>query len=158
LFAPEHGIMGKRQAGVTSDTLERFGGIPVYSLYGSTRKPMRQMLRGINALVFDIQDVGVRPYTYLSTMVLAMEAAAENKIPFYILDRPNPLSGDRIEGNILDTNLKSFVGIAPVPYLHGMTLGELAQMAKAKAWFHNAAKLRLTVIPMTGWKRSMFWN
>ena len=158
LFAPEHGLFGTRTAGVTSDTLERLGGVPIYSLYGSTRKPTRAMLRGIDALVFDIQDAGVRPYTYLSTMIDAMETAAENKIPFYVLDRPNPLSGERIEGNILDTTLESFVGIIPVPYLHGMTLGELAQMAKAKAWFHDAAKLKLIVIPMTGWKRAMYWN
>ncbi len=117
------------------------------------------MLKGINALVFDIQDVGVRPYTFLSTMIQSMEAAAENKIPFYgCFDRPNPLSGERIVGNILDTNLKSFVGIIPVPYLHGMTLGELAQMARAKGWFHQAATLQLTVITMTGWKRSMYWG
>jgi uncharacterized protein YbbC (DUF1343 family) len=158
LFAPEHGLLGTRQAGVNSDTLEHFQGIPVYSLYGAARKPTRKMLKGIDALVFDIQDVGVRPYTFLSTMVLAMEAAAENKIPFYVLDRPNPLSGERIEGNILDTALKSFVGIIPVPYLHGMTLGELAKMTQAKGWFHHAAALKLTVIPMTGWKRSMYWN
>src|ERR1019366_2137686 len=152
LFAPEHGLMGARQAGVNSDTLERFDGVPVYSLYGTTRKPTRKMLNGIDALVFDIQDVGVRPYTFLSTMILAMEATAENKIPFYVLDRPNPLSGERIEGNILDSSLKSFVGMLPVPYLHGMTLGELARMAKAKAWFRHADKLKLIVIPMTGWK------
>ena len=158
LFAPEHGLMGARQAGVNSDTLERFDGVPVYSLYGTTRKPTRKMLNGIDALVFDIQDVGVRPYTFLSTMILAMEATAENKIPFYVLDRPNPLSGERIEGNILDTTLKSFVGMLPVPYLHGMTLGELARMAKAKAWFRHADKLKLIVIPMTGWKRSMYWS
>jgi uncharacterized protein YbbC (DUF1343 family) len=158
LFAPEHGLMGTRQAGVNSDTLEYFDGVPVRSLYGSTRKPTRKMLKGIDALVFDIQDVGVRPYTFLSTMVLAMEAAAENKIPFYVLDRPNPLSGERIEGNVLDTNLKSFVGMLPIPYIHGMTLGELSQMARAKGWFRCAAKLNLTVIPMTGWKRSMYWN
>ncbi len=158
LFAPEHGLTGTRQAGINSDTLEQFDGVPVYSLYGSTRKPTRKMLRGINALVFDIQDVGVRPYTFLSTMILAMEASAENKIPFYVLDRPNPLSGERIEGNILDTSLTSFVGILPVPYLHGMTLGELAQIARAKGWFRKAATLKLTVIPMVGWKRSMYWN
>jgi uncharacterized protein YbbC (DUF1343 family) len=158
LFAPEHGLLGMRAAGVPSDSLERMDGVPIYSLYGSTRKPTRAMLRGIDALVFDIQDAGVRPYTYLSTMIDAMESAAENKIPFYVLDRPNPLSGDRIEGNILDSTLESFVGIIPVPYLHGMTLGELAQMAKAKAWFRGAATLKLTVIPMTGWKRSMYWN
>ncbi len=158
LFAPEHGLMGTRQAGVNSDTLEQYDGVPVYSLYGSTRKPTRKMLKGIDALVFDIQDVGVRPYTFLSTLVLSTEAAAENNIPFYVLDRPDPLSGERIEGNILDTSLNSFVGILPIPYIHGMTLGELAQMARAKGWFHAANKLKLTVIPMTGWKRSMYWN
>jgi uncharacterized protein YbbC (DUF1343 family) len=158
LFAPEHGLMGTRQAGVNSNTLEHFDNVPVYSLYGSTRKPTHKMLKGLDALVFDIQDVGVRPYTFLSTMIQSMESAAENKIPFYVLDRPNPLSGERIEGNILDTNLKSFVGIIPIPYLHGMTLGELAQMARAMGWFRSAAKLKLTVIPMTGWKRSMYWN
>ena len=158
LFAPEHGLMGERSAGVPSDTLELYHGVPVYSLYGRTRKPTKAMLRGIDALVFDIQDVGVRPYTFLSTMILAMQVAAENKIPFYVLDRPNPLSGDRIEGNVLDTSLKSFVGVLPIPYIHGMTLGELAEMAKAKGWFANAAKLKLTVVPMKGWKRSMYWN
>ena len=158
LFAPEHGLMGERPAGVQSDTLERMMGVPVYSLYGSTRKPTKAMLRGVNALVFDIQDIGVRPYTYLSTMILSMEAAAENHISFFVLDRPNPLSGVRIEGNVLDTTLKSFVGLVPVPYLHGMTLGELASLAKAKGWFNKASDLRLTVIPMRGWKRTMYWN
>ena len=158
LYSPEHGLRGERSAGVASDTIERFMGVPVYSLYGSTRKPTKTMLRGVTALVFDIQDIGVRPYTYLSSMVLSMEAAAQNGIPFFVLDRPNPLSGERIEGNILDTALKSFVGQVPVPYLHGMTLGELATMAKAKGWFNKAAQLQLTVIPLQGWKRTMYWN
>ena len=158
LYSPEHGLRGERSAGVASDTIERFMNVPVYSLYGSTRKPTKTMLRGINALVFDIQDIGVRPYTYLSSMILSMEAAAERAIPFFVLDRPNPLSGERIEGNILDTTLKSFVGQVPVPYLHGMTLGELATMAKAKGWFNKAAQLQLTVIPLQGWKRTMYWN
>jgi uncharacterized protein YbbC (DUF1343 family) len=116
------------------------------------------MLKGIDALVFDIQDIGVRPYTYLSTMIYAMEAAVENKIEFIVLDRPNPLSGDRIEGNILDSSLRSFVGAVPVPYLHGMTLGELAQMAKGEKWFHGAGKLKLTVVTMKKWDRTMYWN
>lgn len=157
LYGPEHGIKGERQAGVTSDTLERFEGVPVYSLYGSTRKPTKAMLAGVNALVFDIQDVGVRPYTFLSSMIVAMEAAAENGISFYVLDRPNPLSGERVEGNILDPSLKSFVGQVPVPYLHGMTLGELAQMAKGKGWFNSASALDLHVIALQGWRRSMYW-
>ncbi len=157
LFAPEHGLHGTRSAGVATDSIERYMGVPVYSLYGSTRKPTKKMLKGIDALVFDLQDIGVRPYTYLSTMVSAMEAAAESHIPFYVLDRPNPLSGVRIEGNLLEENLESFVGIAPIPYLHGMTLGELARMAVGEEWFKNAASLKLTVIQMSGWKRSMYW-
>ena len=134
-----------------------FDSIPVYSLYGTTRKPTKAMLKGITTLVFDIQDIGVRPYTYLSTMIYAMEAAAESKIEFIVLDRPNPLSGERVEGNILDTSLRSFVGAVPVPYVHGMTLGELALMAKGEKWFHSAAKLKLTAIQLSGWKRSMYW-
>ncbi len=157
LFAPEHGLHGTRSAGVASDSIEYFSGTPVYSLYGSTRKPTKKMLNRINALVFDLQDIGVRPYTYLSTMIYAMEAAAEAHIPFYVLDRPNPLSGIRIEGNMLEADLKSFVGVAPVPYLHGMTFGELAKMAVAEGWFKNASILKLTVIEMVGWKRSMYW-
>jgi uncharacterized protein YbbC (DUF1343 family) len=157
LFAPEHGLSGTRSAGIATDSIERFMNVPVYSLYGSTRKPTKKMLKGIDALVFDLQDIGVRPYTYLSTMISSMEAAAESHIPFYVLDRPNPLSGIRIEGNILETSLKSFVGIADIPYLHGMTLGELAKMAVDEEWFANAASLKLTVIEMSGWKRAMYW-
>lgn len=158
LFTPEHGLSGARKAGVRSDSAEMYRGIlRVYSLYGSTRKPTKKMLRGIDVLVFDMQDIGVRPYTFLSTMILAMEAAAENKIEFVVLDRPNPLGGDRIEGNVLDTALRSFVGQVPVPYIHGMTLGELAKMAKGERWFNGASKLKLTVVPMTGWSRKMTW-
>ncbi len=158
LFSPEHGFLGERKAGVKSDAVEKYEGVPVYSLYGTTRKPTKKMLAGITTLVFDIQDIGVRPYTYLSTMIYAMEAAAENNIEFVVLDRPNPLSGERIEGNIIDSSLISFVGVIPVPYLHGMTLGELAQMAKGQKWFHGAEKLKLSVIHMTDWKRKMYWN
>ena len=158
LFSPEHGLFGERRAGVKSDSAEEFEGVSVYSLYGITRKPTKAMLKGLDALVFDIQDIGVRPYTFLSTMIYVMEAAAENNIEFIILDRPNPLSGERIEGNILDTSLRSFVGVISIPYLHGMTLGELAKMAKGEKWFHGAEKLKLTVVAMTGWKRVMYWN
>ncbi len=157
LFSPEHGLMGKREAGVTSDTLEDFMGVPVFSLYGTHRKPSAKMMQGLDALVFDIQDIGVRPYTYVSTMILAMEAAAENGVPFFVLDRPNPLSGDRIEGNIIEQGLISFVGQVPVPYIHGMTLGEIAKMAVDKGWFKSAAKSNLTVIPLKGWTRKMYW-
>jgi len=158
LFSPEHGFLGERKAGVKSDVEEKYEGVPVYSLYGTTRKPTKKMLSGITTLVFDIQDIGLRPYTYLSTMIYTMEAAAENNIEFVVLDRPNPLSGERIEGNIIDTSLISFVGVIPIPYLHGMTLGELAQMAKGERWFRGAEKLKLSVINMSGWKRKMYWS
>jgi uncharacterized protein YbbC (DUF1343 family) len=158
LFAPEHGLMGTRVAGNTSDAIEHYESIPVYSLYGSTRKPTKAMLKGIDVLVFDLQDIGVRPYTYLSTMILSMEAANENHIPFVVLDRPNPLSGTRIEGNILEMKLQSFVGELPIPYLHGMTLGELAKMAVGESWILNAKSLKLSVIASSGWKRPMYWN
>ncbi len=158
LFSPEHGFSGVRKAGATSDTATTYNNIPIFSLYGSTRKPTKKMLRGIDILVFDIQDIGVRPYTYLSTMILAMEAAAEAKIEFVVLDRPNPLGGERIEGNILDTTLRSFVGQVAIPYIHGMTLGEIAKMAVGERWFKTAAKLKLTVIAMTDWKRTMTWH
>lgn len=157
-FSPEHGFGGVRKAGIKSDTIENYQGKPVHSLYGSTRKPTKEMLRGVNTLVFDIQDIGVRAYTYLSTMILAMEAASENNIEFIVLDRPNPLGGERIEGGILDTSLKSFVGIIPIPYIHGMTLGELAEMAKGERWFKGAQKLKLKVIKMESWKRAMTWD
>ncbi|MBS1904831.1 MAG: DUF1343 domain-containing protein [Bacteroidetes bacterium] len=157
IFTPEHGLNGARKAGATSDSAETYRGVPVYSLYGSTRKPTLKMLRGIDVLVFDMQDIGVRPYTFLSTMILAMEAAAENNIEFVVLDRPNPLGGERVEGNVLDTSLRSFVGQIPIPYIHGMTLGELAKMAVGEGWFKSAAKLKLTVVPMQGWSRRMTW-
>lgn len=157
-FSPEHGFEGVRKAGITSDTIENFQGIPVHSLYGSTRKPTKEMLRGVNTLVFDIQDIGVRAYTYLSTMILAMEAASESNIEFIVLDRPNPLGGERIEGGILDTSLRSFVGIIPIPYIHGMTLGELALMAKGERWFKGAEKLKLKVIKAESWKRLVTWD
>lgn len=158
LFSPEHGIEGLRRAGVNSDSVQKYNGIPIHSLYGSTRKPTSAMLRGIDVLIFDIQDIGVRAYTYLSTMILAMEAAAENKIEFILLDRPNPLGGERIEGNILDSTLKSFVGQVPIPYIHGMTLGELAMMAKGERWFKSADKLTLSVIQLKNWARTITWN
>jgi len=158
LFSPEHGLFGERKAGVKSDSSEKFEGVTVYSLYGVNRKPTKAMLNGLDALVFDIQDIGVRPYTFLSTMIYAMGAAVENNIEFIVLDRPNPLSGERIEGNILDTSLRSFVGAIPIPYIHGMTLGELAKMAKGEKWFRGVEKLKLTVITMSGWSRSMYWN
>lgn len=157
-FSPEHGFGGVRKAGIQSDSTEFYQGIRIHSLYGSSRKPTKQMLKGINTLVFDMQDIGVRAYTYISTMIYAMEAAAENNIEFVVLDRPNPLGGQRVEGGILDTSLRSFVGVVPIPYVHGMTLGELAKMVKGEGWIKHAHKLKLTIIKMEGWNREMTWD
>jgi uncharacterized protein YbbC (DUF1343 family) len=157
LFAPEHGIDGRVPAGRRVDgTRDRATGLPVFSLYGTTRKPAPAMLAGIDVLVFDLQDIGCRSYTYISTMTLAMEACGENGKDFVVLDRPNPLGGERVQGPPLEGRWKSFVGQIPVPYVHGMTAGELARMINAEGW--NARRCRLTVVPMSGWNRWMTWR
>ncbi|MFA6541266.1 MAG: DUF1343 domain-containing protein, partial [Bacteroidota bacterium] len=135
LFGPEHGVRGDVSAGGHVETvIDSATGLPLYSLYGKTRKPNAEMLKGIDALVYDIQDVGSRSYTFINTMAYAMEAAAENNIEFIVLDRPNPLSGNRVEGNVLDTNFRSFVGQYPLPYVYGMTCGELATLLNEEGW------------------------
>ncbi|MBI2618980.1 MAG: DUF1343 domain-containing protein [Ignavibacteriales bacterium] len=159
LFGPEHGVRGDVEAGkyVENYTDEKTK-LPVYSLYGKNRKPTAQMLQGLDVLVYDIQDIGVRSYTYISTMGYAMEAAAENGIAFMVLDRPNPLTGVRVEGTMLDLRHKSFVGMYPIPYVYGMTAGELAQMINAEGWLNNGKRCELTVIPIEGWNRKMWWD
>ncbi len=133
LFAPEHGLRGDAAAGSRVDSyVDSATGLPVYSLYGKTTKPTSEMLKGIDVLVYDIQDIGIRSYTYINTMAKAMSAAADHGIEFVILDRPNPLTGNIIEGNVLDTKFKSFVGMFPIPYVYGMTCGELATMLNAE--------------------------
>jgi uncharacterized protein YbbC (DUF1343 family) len=126
-----------------------------HSLYGPTRKPTPKMLEGIDVLVYDMQDIGSRSYTYISTMIKCMEAAGEKGIEFVVLDRPNPLGGIRMEGPPIEPQWISFVGQIPVPYVHGMTAGELARMANAVGWVQTRCKL--TVIPMHGWQRQMTW-
>jgi len=157
LFGPEHGIRGQAEAGekVSSenDTLK---GIPIYSLYGEIQKPTADMLKNIDILVFDIQDIGTRYYTHIYTMALSMEAAAEHDIPFVVLDRPNPLNGIAVEGNILDPKFSSFVGLYPIPERFGMTLGELAMMINEEGWLKNGIKAKLTVVPLQNWQRN-FW-
>lgn len=150
LFSPEHGFTGDAAAGseVSSD---ESGDIPVFSLYGDIRAPTREMLAHIDVLVFDIQDVGVRFYTYISTMKLAMDAAAEAGVAFVVLDRPNPNGGTRIEGPVLDPAFTSFVGIASIPILHGMSAGELAR-------FFRDDRLDLDVVVARGWTREMLWD
>ncbi|NLC50656.1 MAG: DUF1343 domain-containing protein, partial [Bacteroidales bacterium] len=129
LYGPEHGVRGDVHAGDKVDTFtDPNTGVPVYSLYGATRKPTAEMLEGIEVLVYDIQDIGCRSYTYISTMYLAMEAAAENNIAFVVLDRPNPVGGLKVEGNLVEDGFISFVSQLKIPYLYGLTCGELALM------------------------------
>jgi uncharacterized protein YbbC (DUF1343 family) len=132
--------------------------LPLYSLYGATRKPTPKMLRDVDILVFDIQDVGARFYTYIYTMSLAMEAAAECGKRFFVLDRPNPINGLQVEGNILQKEFASFVGLHPIAVRHGMTVGELARMFNAEGWLTGGIRADLVVIPMSGWHRRMWYD
>ncbi len=159
LFGPEHGIRGDALAGQSVDSyIDSATGVPVYSLYGKITKPTTAMLKGIDVLVYDIQDIGTRSYTFISTMARAMEAAAENDIEFVVLDRPNPLTGNRVEGNILDLKFKSFVGMFPIPYVYGMTCGELAMLLNGEGWIGGRKKCKLDVVRMQGWDRTMLWH
>ena len=150
IFSPEHGFFGRLDQSHIGDSIDPKTGIVVKSLYGATRKPTPEQLAGIEVLVFDIQDIGCRFYTYNSTMGLAMEAAAENGIPFVVLDRPNPLGGKLMEGPLLDDDFRSFVAFHSIPVRHGMTVGELAKMINAERKWNTD----LTVVPMEGWNRS----
>ncbi len=155
LFSPEHGIRGDAAAGARIDSgRDEATGLPVHSLYGETRKPTPEMLEGIEALIYDILDVGVRQYTYESTLTLAMEAAAEKGIPIVVLDRPNPVTGRIMEGNVLEPGFESFIGIHTVLSRHGMTLGELARMYNAE----REIGARLTVVRVEGWTREMWYD
>ncbi len=159
LYGPEHGVRGDYGAGdhVDSDKDGKTG-LPVYSLYGKTRKPSAEMLKNIDVLVYDIQDIGSRSYTYISTMGLAMEAAAENGKEFIVLDRPNPLGGEKMEGPIVDPEFISFVSQFPIPYVHGLTCGELATYLNEKKLLKNGVQCDLKVIKMEGWKRNMIFQ
>lgn len=152
LFSPEHGIRGRAEAGErVSGGVDEATGLPIHSLYGETTKPAPAMLEGIETLLFDIQDVGARYYTYLSTMALAMEAAGEAGVRFVVLDRPNPIGGDHVQGNVLDPAFASFVGMYPVPMRHGLTAGEFARMAVGEF----GVRVSLSVAVADGWRRSM---
>jgi uncharacterized protein YbbC (DUF1343 family) len=159
LFGPEHGFRGLEEAGATIDNqTDAATGLPIHSLYGKTRKPTPQMLADVDVLVFDIQDVGARFYTYLYTMSLAMEAAAKCGKRFVVLDRPNPLGGVQIEGPVLEPTFATFVGLYPIPVRYGMTVGELACMVNGEGWLAKGVKADLTVVPLTGWKRGMWYD
>lgn len=166
LFAPEHGLRGHEEAGAkVFGSVDKQTGVRIHSLYGETRKPTPAMLKDLEALVFDIQDVGTRFYTFISTMSLAMEAAAENGIPFFVLDRPNPVGGDLVEGPVLEPAHRSFVGIQPIALRHGMTVGELATMFNEEGWLANGVRCDLRVVKMAGpetnakggWRREMLF-
>ncbi|MFE4706457.1 exo-beta-N-acetylmuramidase NamZ domain-containing protein [Peribacillus simplex] len=155
LFGPEHGVRGDAQAGASVEYyIDEKTGLPVYSLYGKTKKPTPEMLKEVEVLVFDIQDVGTRYYTYIYTMAYAMEAAKENDIPFIVLDRPNPQGGESVDGPVLEPEFSSFVGLYPIPLKHGMTVGELATLFNKE--FKIGADLK--VIKMKGWKRDMDYD
>nr|PZN10146.1 MAG: DUF1343 domain-containing protein [Caldicoprobacter oshimai] len=155
LFSPEHGVRGDLQAGVhVLDYVDERTGIKVYSLYGQTKKPTAEMLKDVDVLIFDIQDVGVRYYTYLYTMAYAMEAASELDKKFMVLDRPNPIGGLQVEGNVLDTRFSSFVGMYPIPIRYGLTIGELALLINEEF----GIGCDVEVIAMEGWKRDMYYD
>lgn len=157
LYGPEHGVRGDMYAGdkIESST-DPNTGLPVHSLYGATRKPTKEMLEGVEVLVYDIQDIGCRSYTYISTLFLAMQAAAENKIEFVVLDRPNPLGGLKVEGNLVEEGFFSFVSQLPIPYLYGLTCGELAEMIVGEGMISQPCKL--TVVKMKRWRRKMHFE
>lgn len=164
LYGPEHGVRGDVYAGgKISDTTDPKTGLPVYSLYGSTRKPTSEMLKGVDVMVYDIQDVGVRSYTFISTLGLVMEACAPLGIEVVVLDRPNPLGGNKIEGCCVEQPFNSFVSQYRIPYIYGLTVGELARMIndeglnRGQKGDQPAVRCKLTVVPMEGWKRDMLY-
>lgn len=156
LYGPEHGVRGDVHAGDKVDnSVDPATGVKVYSLYGKTRKPTKEMLKDIDVLVYDIQDIGCRSFTFISTMGVAMEACAEYGKEFVVLDRPNPLGGYKVEGNLVEKGFVSFVSQYPIPYLYGLTPGELALMLNDEGMLAGGKKVNLTVVPMTGWHRYM---
>ncbi|MCP4711821.1 MAG: DUF1343 domain-containing protein, partial [Planctomycetes bacterium] len=159
LYGPEHGVRGAQTAGehVGFYTDERTG-LPVFSLYGKTRKPTPEMLKGIDVLVYDIQGIGCRSYTFISTLGVCMEACAENDVEVMVMDRPNPLSGNRVEGNLVEEGYFSFVSQFPVPYVFGLTVAEFARMLNGEGLLKDGIQCDLTVITMQNWKRAMTYE
>ncbi|MDA7822526.1 DUF1343 domain-containing protein [Opitutales bacterium] len=163
LFGPEHGIYGDEKASVpVDDKIDHRTGLPVYSLYGKFRKPTKEMLANLDCLVIDLQDVGVRCYTYISCMKYAMEACFENGVEVIVLDRPNPLGGNKVAGPMIDLEWISYVGAFPMPFVHGLTIAEIALWSKQVRGILNIddkirKKGKLTLVPMKGWNRAMTW-
>ena len=158
VFSPEHGFRGDADAGEhVKTTIDKKTGVPLFSLYGSSKKPTKESLKGIDIMLFDLQDVGVRFYTYISTLHYVMEACAENNIPLIILDRPNP-NGNYVDGPVLDPKFKSFVGMHTVPIVHGMTIGEYGQMINGEGWLNDAIKCDLTVVSCVNYNHQTWYH
>lgn len=158
IFAVEHGFRGNAANGEgVNDSLDLKTGIPIESLYGKKKKPNREDLQNIDIVIFDIQDVGCRFYTYISSLYYLMEACAENDVKLLVLDRPNP-NGDYVDGPVLDMQLKSFVGLLPIPVVHGCTVGELAQMVNGEGWLPNNLKCNVTIIPVKNYTHSLHYS
>ncbi|MCH7497338.1 MAG: DUF1343 domain-containing protein [Candidatus Marinimicrobia bacterium] len=159
VFGPEHGFYGQASDGAKlADTEDSRTGVKVYSLYGQTRKPTPDQLAGIDVVLFDMQDVGARYYTFASTLTLVMDACARDGVPIWVLDRPNPVRGDFIGGPLMEPHYASFVGMHPVPIRHGLTLGELAIMINEEGWLPTGRRAQLTVVPLLNWARTMWWD
>lgn len=155
LYGPEHGIRGDAKEGEKVESfIDPYTNLPVYSLYGASKKPSKEMLDPVDVIFFDLQDIGARYYTFIYTMAYVMEACAEHGKQFVVLDRPNPISGVAVEGNLVEKELQSFVGLYPIPNRHGMTVGELALLYKHEFGLN----CELTVIPMDGWSRRMYYD
>ncbi|MBO0991654.1 exo-beta-N-acetylmuramidase NamZ family protein [Bacillus sp. SD088] len=155
LYGPEHGIRGDAKEGEeVESSIDPYTGLPVYSLYGASKKPSKEMLDPVDVIVFDLQDIGSRYYTYIYSMAYVMEACAEYGNEFVVLDRPNPISGTSIEGNLVEEDVRSFVGLYPIPNRHGLTVGEIAQFYKHEM----GIDCEVTVIEMEGWKRQFYYD
>lgn len=158
IFSPEHGFATDQADGVIISKTDNYKGIPVVSLYGKHLNPDSLDVAGIDTILIDLQDVGLRFYTYISTVAKVLESAGNYKIPVIILDRPNPLNGEIVEGPVIEDSLKSFVGYLPIPIRYGLTLGELFQMAVSERWIAGSENISLSVIKMKNWSRSEYWN
>ena len=155
LYGPEHGIRGDAKEGEkVESSVDPYTGVPVYSLYGTSKKPSKEMLDPVDVIVFDLQDIGARYYTFIYTMAYVMEACAEHGKQFVVLDRPNPITGTAMEGNLVEEDVRSFVGLYPIPNRHGMTVGELALLFK----YEFGINCELTIVPMNGWRRHMYYD
>lgn len=159
LYGPEHGVRGNFAAGVqVEDAIDDVTKLPAFSLHGKTRKPTPEMLEGIDVLVYDIQDIGSRSYTYISALGLLMEAAAEHNVEVVVLDRPNPLGGEKMEGVVTRPGFFSYVSQFAIPYVHGLTVGELAKFLNGEKMLKDGVQCKLTVVEMQGWTRDMCWE